>query len=47
MFVVKKLVKLNNGDVKFVRNFDNGSEINYNGIPYEKNRIEIELNKSG
>lgn len=47
MFVVKKLIKLNNGDVKLVRNFDNSSEINYNGIPYEKNRIEIELNKSG
>ena len=47
MFVVKKLIKLNNGDVKFLRNYDNSSEINYNGIPYEKNRIEIYLNKSG
>lgn len=46
MFMVRKLINLNNGDVKFIRNFDCSSEINYNGIPYEKNRIEIKLNKS-
>ena len=45
MFMVKKLILLNNGRIKFRKNINNNSAINFNGIPYENNCIEIELNK--
>jgi light-regulated signal transduction histidine kinase (bacteriophytochrome) len=46
MFVIKKLIELNKGTIEFVANYDNNSSILLNGIPYEKNRIKISLNKS-
>ena len=45
MFIVKELTELNNGIVKFEINTDNTTAVVLNGVPYEKNRIIIQLNK--
>ena len=46
MFVIKKLVELNNGKIEFIANYDNKSSVIFNGVPYENNRIKIYLDKS-
>lgn len=45
MYIVKKLVKLNEGDVYLDVNYDNKNSITFNNMPYENNRINIELRK--
>ena len=45
MYVVQKLAKLNKGNVFFEINFDDKSTIFLDGVPYENNRINVELKK--
>jgi hypothetical protein len=45
MYVVNKLAKLNGAKVFFDINYDNKSTIILDGMPYENNRINIELKK--
>ncbi|MFA7274048.1 MAG: hypothetical protein WC044_09270 [Crocinitomicaceae bacterium] len=46
MFFIRKLINLNEGEIKFQNNHDNKSSVNYNGLPYENNRIIITFKKS-
>lgn len=46
MFMVKKLIEMNDGSVEFIANYNNQSAVNYNGTPYENNVIMIRLKKS-
>lgn len=45
MFMVKKLIELNHGNVQFITNYDNKGTMNYNGTPFENNKILIKLKK--
>jgi len=45
MYVVRKLAKLNKGNVYFEINYDNKSTIFLDNVPYENNRIYFELKK--
>ncbi len=46
MYMIKKLVKLNNGSVSFSKNVDISKKRVYNTLSYENNVIEIRLNKN-
>ena len=46
MFFISKLINLNLGEISFVNNYDLKDSVNYNGLPYENNRIVIKLKKS-
>ena len=45
MYMIKKLIELNKGTVDFIANFDKSKVIKYNNIPYENNKIIINLRK--
>jgi sensor histidine kinase regulating citrate/malate metabolism len=45
MFMIKKLIELNKGTVNFIGNFDKSKGMKYNNIPYENNKIIINLRK--
>lgn len=45
MFMVKKLIEFNRGNVQFIPNYNDKGTINYNGVPYENNKIMITLEK--
>lgn len=45
MYMIKKLIELNKGTVDFITNFDKSKVIKYNNIPYENNKIIINLRK--
>lgn len=45
MFMVKKLIEFNNGNVQFVADYDKKGTKNYNGVPYENNKTLIKLKK--
>jgi hypothetical protein len=45
MYMIKKLIEFNNGEVEFIANFDKSKAIKYNNIPYENNKIIIKLKK--
>ncbi len=45
MFMINKLIKLNNGEIEFKANVDKSKELKYNNIPYENNKITITLKK--
>jgi hypothetical protein len=46
MHVVEKLIALNNGTIKFETNIDKNKNMSFDGVPYERNRFVIELNKT-
>lgn len=46
MFFIKKLIILNFGEILFINNHEKKDTVNYNGLPYENNRIIIKLKKS-
>jgi light-regulated signal transduction histidine kinase (bacteriophytochrome) len=43
MYMINKLVKLNDGDITFKANVDPNKAFKYNDIPYEHNKITITL----
>jgi signal transduction histidine kinase len=45
MFMVKKLIELNHGEIQFIANYNDRGTLNYNGVPYENNKILIRLKK--
>ena len=46
MFISKKLIKLNNGDIKFLLNVRPHLAKEFDGLPYQNNILEITLGKS-
>lgn len=46
MYMIKKLIKLNNGSVSFYKNVDISKKTSYNKLPYENNIIEVRLPKN-
>lgn len=46
MFVIRKLIELNKGEIEFVNNYKSKYSGSINGLPYENNLIIIKLKKA-